>query len=143
MKTNKLWSILMMLCVVLCGTIAFSSCKKEEVKEESSNNGNNSILGTWRAIGGYSGNNYEDLSGDDYIISLSFKSNGTGVFQEIEDGDIDKESFKYEYDSTLGTIHLFFDDFEDYLTISMTKNQFRVLHDFNDNFFEGLIFVKQ
>lgn len=71
MKTNKLWSIIMMLVLVLGTVISFSSCNNDDDEEENENNSNFYIIDGKK----YSADLLEVFNdGDEYGFVLISKS---------------------------------------------------------------------
>lgn len=86
MKTNKVFSILMMLVIVLGAAVTLSSCNKDD-------DGNvNLLLGTWEEVNQESYKNGK-------IVPDHWRSGGTWTFQK--DGTLKTYSYsgKYEYNS--------------------------------------------
>lgn len=88
MKTNKFWSILVMLMMSLCATISFTSCGGDDDDDDDAN-----IVGSWR----YTDENYNITGEEKYLVITS------DFIYDVDlnnDGSIQKVSKSlYEYSS--------------------------------------------
>lgn len=88
METNKFWSVLSMLVMVLCTAVLFSSCKKSSDSKDDPIPSANKLVGKWK---------YSWEPG--CYVMLTFNADGSGNYFEIDDGKIDDDfDFYYTYD---------------------------------------------
>lgn len=96
MKSIKFWSIMIMLVMVLCTSITFSSCSKND-GEITTDEEQSVMVGKWK----YS-------FGDESYCLLTFKPDGTGTYFEYDDGEIDAENepfyWSYEENGSILTL---------------------------------------
>lgn len=91
MKTNKFWSIIMMLVIVLGSMFVFSSCGDDEEDAPE-----NAIVGTWTHVEYPVQGSQDDWS----KIIVTINNDGTGYAQEIKhyhDGREKKEEYGFTY----------------------------------------------
>lgn len=99
--------------VMVTAGVCLTSCGSDD-----DDNGSNAslIVGTWK------------YSTDEYSMQYTFNSNQTGSAVEDEEGENDRWTFTYAYDSSTGRL-LFSDDDEGVYTVTFRNSNTMVITD--------------
>lgn len=97
MKTIFKYFVLLMMIVM--GNAVVASCGSDDDESTSDSKQTSKLVGKWK---------YSD--GDDFILMLTFNSDGTGTAYEYEEGDEDRESFYYTYNDDTNVLELIWTD---------------------------------
>lgn len=108
MKHLKKFSTLLLLLVTI--SMFATSCKKDD-DEAGTNSG---LVGTWVAQG------YDSKDGGYWQEIFEFKSNGSGTYTWIYDGDRERGSF--EWTATKSTITMTWDGESETFSYSLSSN---------------------
>ncbi len=113
-KLNKISTLLL---VIFTMSVIATSCSKD--KEDEPNGSDSALVGTWVAEG------YDYKDDESWREIFTFKSNGTGSYTWIYDGDRDYETFSWT--ATDRTVTMFFGDEREtyYYSISSNGNVLR------------------
>lgn len=121
MKSNKFWSIILMVVMMLGDAIVFSSCDKDGNDASSI-----SIVGTWSCTRHYYG-------GTD---TFTFKSNGTYTWSYKGSRDYPNDYGNYAFDPSRSTlvIHNRKGTIWSYVIISLTSSSFTIMDEDGDTY---------